>query len=42
MHASSLFLDDANITADDYAGLIDAEVTRVLDITNDEETPGPA
>ena len=32
LRLSSLFLDDANITADDYADLIDAEVTRVLDI----------
>jgi len=32
LFASSLFLDDENITADDYADLIDAEVTRVLDI----------
>jgi len=32
LFASSLFLDDENITADDYADLINAEVTRVLDI----------
>ena len=30
--ASSLFLDDENITVDAYADLIDVEVTRVLDI----------
>ena len=32
LFASSLFLDDENITADNYADLIDAEVTRVLGI----------
>ena len=30
--ASSLFLDDVNITVDDYADLIDVVVTRALDI----------
>jgi len=32
LRPSSLFLDYANITADDYDDLIDAEVTHVLDL----------